>query len=76
LVQWTRNFLAKTGARQLCFSGGMAMNVKAMMKIAKLAELHEIFVCPLPSDQSLAIGAAYVVVHDKSVHEGKDAAKV
>lgn len=72
LVEWTRNCLAATGTRRLCFGGGIAMNVKAMMEIAKLEELDEIFVCPSPSDESLAIGAAYVVAHDKYVQEARD----
>ncbi len=76
LVQWTRNCLAATGARRLCFGGGIAMNVKAMMEIAKLPDLDEIFVCPSPSDESLAVGAAYVVMHDKCVSDGRDPAKI
>lgn len=72
LVQWARNCLAATGARRLCFGGGIAMNVKAMMEIAKLPELDEIFVCPSASDESLAMGAAYVVLHDKCLADGVD----
>lgn len=72
LVQWVRNCLAATGARRLCFGGGIAMNVKAMMEIAKLPELDEIFVCPSASDESLAMGAAYVVLHDKCLADGVD----
>lgn len=72
LVQWVRNCLAATGARRLCFGGGIAMNVKAMMEIAKLPELDEIFVCPSPSDESLAMGASYVVMHDKCLADGID----
>lgn len=72
LVQWVRNCLAATGARRLCFGGGIAMNVKAMMEIAKLPDLDEIFVCPSASDESLAMGAAYVVMHDKCLADGVD----
>lgn len=72
LVQWSRNALAASGVDRLVFGGGIAMNVKAMMEIAKLPELREIFVCPSPSDESLAIGAAYLVMHDALVSEGRD----
>ena len=72
LVQWTRNCLKATNARRLCFGGGIAMNVKAMMEVAKLDELDEIFVCPSPSDESLAMSACYVVMHDKCVKERRD----
>lgn len=72
LVDWARNCLAATGARRLCFGGGIAMNVKAMLEIAKLDDLDEIFICPSPSDESLAIGACYVVMHDKCLADGVD----
>jgi len=72
MVEWTRNCLVAAGAPRLCFGGGIGMNVKAMMEVAKLPELDEIFVCPSPSDESLAIGACYVVVHEKYIEEGLD----
>jgi carbamoyltransferase len=52
------------------------MNVKAMMHIAGLREVDELFVCPTPSDESLAIGAAYMVMHDAVKARGGDPSKV
>lgn len=72
LSQWALNGLRETGARQIVFGGGAAMNVKAMMRIAELAEVEDLFVCPCPSDESLAIGAAYVFMHDQLVADGQD----
>jgi carbamoyltransferase len=72
LVAWVQNCLKATGARRLCFGGGIAMNVKAMLEIAKLDGLEEIFICPSPSDESLAMGACYVVMHDKCAADGID----
>lgn len=72
LVEWVRNCLVATGARALCIGGGIAMNVKAMMEVAKLEGLDELFVCPAPSDESLAIGTTYVAVYDQCVREGVD----
>jgi carbamoyltransferase len=71
LVQWSRNALAATSANRLVFGGGIAMNVKAMMEIAKLPEVDRLFVCPSPSDESLAIGAAYVILQDALLNEGR-----
>ena len=65
LSAWTRNALEATGARQLCFGGGIAMNVKAMMELAKLPGLDSMFVCPSASDESLAIGACYAAHYDR-----------
>lgn len=70
LTEWTRNCLAASGARRVCFGGGIAMNVKAMMEIAGLPEIDELFVCPSPSDESLAIGACYVAMYDRTGAEG------
>lgn len=67
LVEWVSNALKKTKTNKICFGGGVAMNIKAIMEIAKLPELKEIFICPTPSDESLAIGAAYVAMHDVCV---------
>lgn len=71
MVEWTRNALRKTGTRQVCFGGGVAMNIKAMMEIAKLPQVDNIFVCPSPSDESLAMGAAFLAMHDILLRQGK-----
>ena len=65
LSTWTRNALAATGARHACVGGGIAMNVKAMMELARLPGLESIFVCPSPSDESLAMGACYAAYYDR-----------
>jgi carbamoyltransferase len=64
LVQWTTNALKNTGSKRVCFGGGVFMNIKALMEIAKIPQLKEMFVCPTPSDESLAIGSLYVAMHD------------
>ena len=72
LVKWAQNALATTGAKRIAFGGGVAMNIKAIMEIAKLDELEEIFICPSPSDESLAMGAAYVAMHDYYISQNID----
>lgn len=76
LVEWVRNCLNTAGTRRLCFGGGVAMNIKAVMEIAKLDELKELFICPSPADESLAIGSAYVLMHDKCLEQGLDPRQV
>jgi len=76
LVEWSRNSIKQTGATRVVFAGGAAMNVKALMQIAKMEEVDDLFVCPTPSDESTAIGAAYVFMHDHLLAQGKDPAKV
>ncbi|UCD15191.1 MAG: carbamoyl transferase, partial [Candidatus Omnitrophota bacterium] len=64
LTDWASNALKITDTRKICFSGGVAMNIKAIMEIAKLPAVEDIFICPSPSDDSLAMGSAYVVADD------------
>lgn len=59
LVDWVKNAIASTGIKKIVFSGGVAMNIKAMMEIAKIPELENIWVAPSGSDESLAMGACY-----------------
>lgn len=72
LTQWAANVVKSTGAARVVFGGGAGMNVKAMMRIAMLPEVDELFVCPSPSDESLAIGGAYVYMHDALSAQGKN----
>ena len=76
LTQWAANVVKTTGAARLVVGGGAAMNVKAMMRIGMLPEVEDLFVCPSPSDESLAIGAAYVCMHDAACAQGKNPDRV
>lgn len=76
LTTWTRNAIAATGATRVAFGGGIPMNVKAMMQIAKLPEVEDLFICPTPSDESLAPGAAYTAMHDICLKRGQNPVEV
>jgi carbamoyltransferase len=65
LKTWVRNTINEVGVRKIAFSGGVAMNIKAMMEIGKLSEVEDLFVPPSPGDESLTIGACYSYLHDK-----------
>lgn len=64
LIQWVKNAVKKTNIPQICFAGGCAMNVKAMMEINTLPETKELFIPPSPGDESQAIGACYVAMEE------------
>ena len=64
VVEWVRNAIKETGVRTVVFSGGVSMNVKAMMEVAKIPELKALYVPPSGADESLCIGAAY---HEESL---------
>jgi carbamoyltransferase len=60
LVKWTSNAVKKFNIHRIVYSGGVAMNIKAMGKIGDLSGVKEMFVCGSGSDESLAVGAAYM----------------
>ncbi|OHB39727.1 MAG: hypothetical protein A3G70_07350 [Planctomycetes bacterium RIFCSPLOWO2_12_FULL_39_13] len=59
ICEWIRNWIRKTGVRRIVVSGGVAMNIKAMMEVAKMDEVEEMFVPGNGNDESTAIGACY-----------------
>lgn len=75
-VQWrleqvalalTQRLIAATGNRNLCLSGGVAMNCKMNGLIASLPEVERIFVQPASSDSGVALGAAYLSARSAGV---------
>jgi len=50
--------LQKTGSRNLCLAGGVALNSKANGKIAASGLAEKLFVQPAASDDGVALGAA------------------
>ena len=65
LINWTKNAIAKTKIKKIRFAGGAAMNVKAMMEIAKIPGV-EVFVPSAPSDESIAVGAIYALASEEA----------
>jgi carbamoyltransferase len=61
LVEWITNIMAEKSADVLYYSGGLSMNVKANKIIAGLPCIKDIHIPPSGGDESLAIGAAYVL---------------
>ena len=50
--------VTKTGSRNLCLAGGVALNSKANGKIAVSGAVDQIFVQPAAADDGVALGAA------------------
>lgn len=61
LSAWVRNAINATGIKNIVFSGGVAMNIKANMVLANMPEVENIFIGPSPADESNAIGVCYVL---------------
>lgn len=58
VVEWARNWIEYTGLKNIVFSGGVALNIKATKRIAEIPEVKNIFVCMAAGDESLSVGAA------------------
>ncbi len=57
--QWVSNGIKKTGIRDVMFSGGVAMNIKAMMEVSKLNDVDSLWVGGTSSDESQSMGALF-----------------
>ncbi|MEI6424652.1 MAG: carbamoyltransferase C-terminal domain-containing protein, partial [Lentisphaerota bacterium] len=64
LCEWVQNCIAHTGLRTVCFSGGVAQNIKACKSIGELSEVENLYVCPAAGDTSLSIGTCYYAMWD------------
>jgi carbamoyltransferase len=61
LCQWITNILSHTGTDVLYFSGGLSLNVKANKTVAELPIISDLHIPPSGGDESLAMGAAFVL---------------
>jgi carbamoyltransferase len=60
MMSVVRVAMKKTGSRNLCMAGGVALNSKANGKIVASGLIDKIFVQPAASDDGVALGAAMV----------------
>lgn len=66
LCKWIYGLIKKTSINNVILSGGIFMNVKANMLIAKLKNINSIYVLPSCSDDTNAIGAAFYRYYQKN----------
>lgn len=59
LVEWVRRLVRHTGIADVALSGGVFMNVKANMMIAKDAGVRSVYVFPSCGDETNCFGAAF-----------------
>jgi carbamoyltransferase len=63
LLKIARHLHRITGAKRLCFSGGVALNCLANSRILKETPFEEIFIQPASGDAGASMGAALYVWH-------------
>lgn len=66
LLQRVENLLQVTGLRNVCIAGGVALNCRAVGKLARSHFVENIFVPPVPGDEGQAFGAALAVYEQLS----------
>jgi len=59
ITDWAKLVLKKTGARRICYGGGVAMNVKVNLLLSQLPGLDYLYVPLSPADESNVLGAGY-----------------
>jgi carbamoyltransferase len=64
MLSVVRMAIEKTGCRNVCLAGGVALNSKANGKIATSGLVDKIFVQPAASDDGVALGAALAAYLD------------
>ena len=59
-----KHWINKTGKKVICFSGGLAMNIKTNGEILKLKEVKYLSVPASGGDESLSAGACFAASKD------------
>jgi carbamoyltransferase len=65
MLRLVRHWMTKTGLRNLCLNGGVALNCKANGELWRAAGADAIYVPPAASDAGQCIGAAAAVLWDR-----------
>ena len=63
VLRLTRSLAAKTGARNLCLAGGVALNCVANGKVLRDGKFDHIWIQPAAGDAGGAVGAALAAFH-------------
>jgi carbamoyltransferase len=63
VLRLTRNLASRTGARNLCLAGGVALNCVANGKVLRDGKFEKVWVQPASGDAGGAVGAALAAFH-------------
>ena len=70
LVEWVSKVTRSTGRSDVCYGGGVAMNVKANGELAASDVVSNLFVPLSPSDESNVFGACYYLTEQHFIAKG------
>jgi len=63
IVKWISNAVKKFNIHRVCFSGGLAMNIKANMIMGQMEGIKDFFVAASPDDNSNCIGVCFLAMY-------------
>ncbi len=72
LSEWLSLVLRETGKHQVCYGGGVAMNVKANMLLSQLENVDDFYVPLSPGDETNVFGAGYWATEQHFIKNGRD----
>lgn len=72
LVDWFKTVTSKLPCDQICYAGGVAMNVKANKDIAAIDDIRQLFVPVSPADETTVIGGCYIAEEERLIAAGID----
>ncbi len=70
MLDWIKAAIQRTGIHNIAVAGGVFMNVKLNQRILELPEVIKLFIFPSCSDESLPIGACYMLYREKTDFKG------
>jgi carbamoyltransferase len=70
LIRWVKDSVKITRITNVCFGGGVGLNIKAMKQISNLTEVNKYYVPDNPGDATLAVGAVYLAYYDLIAKNG------
>jgi predicted NodU family carbamoyl transferase len=62
-LKWIRDLKEKTGAKNLCLVGGVALNSVLNGRVISELGFERVFVPPYPGDEGIAVGCAVYGLH-------------
>ena len=63
--RWMRHWLERTGARGVCFSGGLSMNIKTNGELAVLPEIEWMSIPASGGDETISLGACFMAAQQE-----------
>lgn len=64
---WMKHWLEQTGAKGVCFSGGLSMNIKTNGELSRLPGVHWLSVPASGGDETTALGACFTVAQKEGI---------